>query len=260
MLFNVVTLFPHLLQSLRDSGVIGQALQKRILDLNIVNPRDFTEDAHKTVDDRPYGGGDGMVLLAEPFRRALDSLEKPGKIVALTARGRVWDHQLARQWSRSPEAITLVCGRYAGFDQRFIEKCVDEEISIGDFIVSGGEWPACLIIDSVARYLPGVLGHPDSAYKESFETEGLEAPQFTRPAVWEGLPVPEILKGGHHQQIEDFRSDIAWLLTLRFRPDLVKDSGSKRLLQAKARWESLSLEERQALGLKDLDFLNDLKA
>ncbi len=255
MKFNIITLFPHLIESLKDSGVVGQALQKQIAQINIVNPRSFTEDVHKTVDDRPFGGGDGMVLLAEPFKKSVESLPERGRVVALTAMGSVWNHKKAKEWAKAGETVTLVCGRYAGFDQRFIEKYVDEEISIGDFILSGGEWPACMIIDSVCRYLPGVLGNSDSALKESFENGGLEGPQFTRPREWEGLKVPEILMGGNHELINKFRAQVSLLWTLRERPDLVTEINPKKILEAQAQIEKLEASEREALGLTDLSFL-----
>ena len=180
-------------------------------------------------------------------------------MVALTAMGAVWNSKKAKAWAQRSEPITLLCGRYAGFDQRLIENYVDEEISIGDFIVSGGEWPACLLIDSVCRYLPGVLGHPQSAFKESFEDGLLEGPQFTRPQEWEGLKVPSPLMSGHHEKIEVFRKQVSLLWTLKERPELVENLSGPQIRQAQESVEKLPLEERKALGLEDLNFLNNFR-
>lgn len=255
MKFHVISLFPDMMNSLSSWGVVGRALSSQKVELNCVNPRDFTEDVHKTVDDRPFGGGDGMVLMAEPLKRALGSLSSPGRVVALTATGRTWNHSRAKEWAKEQKDVTLICGRYAGFDQRFIEKYVDEEISIGDFILSGGELAACVIIDSVCRFVPGVLGHPDSPLAESFELGGLEAPQYTRPQEWEGLPVPQALTGGNHREIAQFRAAVSLLWTLKRRPDLLQGDSSEALISALKMVESLPLSERKSLGLLDLSFV-----
>ncbi|MCB0412563.1 MAG: tRNA (guanosine(37)-N1)-methyltransferase TrmD [Bdellovibrionales bacterium] len=251
MQFNVITLFPQLIDSLWNSGLIGQALEKEILRLQVVNPRDFTTDVHKTIDDRPYGGGDGMVLKAEPFAKALDSIENPGRIVALTAHGVPWSHEQSVQWAKEESTMTLICGRYAGFDQRFLEFRKMEQISVGDFIVSGGEWPACMMIDSIARHLPGVLGHPDSSSLESFASGLLEAPQFTRPSFWEEMEVPEPLISGNHALIEKFRNSMALLTTLKHRPDLLKSENLERsMMPAFNELKKLSFSQQSAMGLE----------
>lgn len=259
MKFNVITLFPQFIESLHGSGLIGQAIGSQKVQLQIVNPRDFTDDTHKTVDDRPFGGGDGMVMLAEPLKKSLSSLTDPGYVVALSAAGERWNHKKAHEWSKSKSTITLVCGRYAGIDQRFIEKYVDEEISIGDYVLSGGELAACVVIDSLCRYLPGVLGHPESAFKESFEQGVLEAPQFTRPRQWEELSVPQALLSGNHAEIEKFKSQVAILWTLKQRPDLLENQNCQTLEKATKdalqMLSQLSDSERAALGLNDLSFL-----
>src|SRR5262249_25870175 len=161
-----------------------------IVQVECVNPRTFTSDVHGTVDDRAFGGGDGMVMKPEPLAAAIESLAKPVNVVVLTPQGRVWDQARARQWAARGGHVALVCGRYAGIDQRFIAKYADEEISLGDFVLNGGELAALAVIESVTRLLPGALGNSVSCEKDSFSNGRLEAPQFTRPREWSGLPVP----------------------------------------------------------------------
>jgi tRNA (guanine37-N1)-methyltransferase len=229
-------------------GVVGQAIKKDILSVNVVTPRDYTSDVHRTVDDRPFGGGDGMVMLYEPLKKTLESLgEKRGKVIYLSPQGRPLDDQMARELANE-EKLTLVCGRYGGIDQRFLNSFVDQEISIGDYVLSGGELGALVLIDSISRFVPGVLGHVDSAHSDSFAKGHLEAPLFTRPEANEAGTVPEILKSGHHAKIEEYRESIGALVTLAKRPDLynwpAKDS--LKLLEV---LKGLSSEELSVLGL-----------
>jgi tRNA (guanine37-N1)-methyltransferase len=251
-IFNILTIFPNMISQSLQEGLVGQAFKNGKAQLNLVNPRDFTFDLHKTVDDRPYGGGDGMVFLAEPFSRALASLgEGKGKVVFLSPQGMPWSDQMAREWAQDQEPVTLVCGRYGGIDQRFIEVFVDEEISIGDYILSGGELGSLVIMDSVVRFLPEVLGNPLSTHLETFAEGLLECPLLTRPRVFMDLPVPEILLSGHHVRMEAFRQDVSLVRTRILRPDLLKQLGVPEMSVVEAARRLCALPERElkSLGL-----------
>jgi tRNA (guanine37-N1)-methyltransferase len=212
-----------------DRGITRRARELGLWQLATWNPRDFTVDRHRTVDDRPFGGGPGMVLMAEPLAAAVDAARAgqraagypPGAVVALSSGGRPLTDERVRAWARQETATTLVCGRYEGIDQRFLEACVDEEVSIGDFVLSGGEIAAMAVIDAVVRHLPGAL-KIESAADESFATGLLDAPHFTRPESWRGREVPSVLLSGHHVQIERWRREQALARTARERPDLVE--------------------------------------
>ncbi len=257
MNFNIVTLFPDMFRALRMGGVVGQAIAAGKLSVETLNPRQFTHDVHKTVDDRPYGGGDGMVMLYEPLKKSVEFLRAQntlGKVIYLSPQGRVLNTEKAVELSRSTKPLTLICGRYGGIDQRFLNECVDEEISIGDYIVSGGELPAMVLIDAIARHIPGVLGHAESATRESFADGLLEAPLFTRPLNLsstpegaDGMTVPKILAGGHHAHIEAFRRDLARVLTKIKRPDL--KNSDEQLQVAVKRLLDLPEDELKACGL-----------
>lgn len=253
MKFQVITLFPDMFQAPLSQGVVGQACKKGRLEVDLINPRNFTEDVHQTVDDRPYGGGDGMVMMGEPLKKALEwHRQSGGHIVHLSPQGELWSNAMAQSWaSQEDRPVTLICSRYAGVDQRFIESYVDQEISIGDYVLSGGELAALVVIDSVARFIPGVLGNENSPYKESFADGLLEAPQFTRPPEFAGLPVPQILFSGHHKNIEAFRYHLSLLKTRLRRPDLLKkmDVSSKQWRQALKTAQGLPDQELKALGL-----------
>lgn len=228
MRFDVVTLFPEMLAAVTDHGITRRARELGLWQLATWNPRDFTADRHRTVDDRPFGGGPGMVLMAEPLAAAVDAARDAqrgagfaaGRVVALAAAGRPLTDARVRAWARDGGAMVLVCGRYEGIDQRFLDACVDEEISIGDFVLSGGEIAAMAVIDAVVRQLPGAL-KCESAADESFATGLLDAPHFTRPEVWRGCPVPAALLSGHHAQIERWRREQALARTAHERPDLI---------------------------------------
>ncbi len=239
-----------------ESGVLGQAQKKSLIEIHTLNPREFTKDVHKTVDDRPFGGGDGMVMMFEPLKQAYESLQSKGArgpLIYLSPQGALWNDQKARALaSSSDRSITLLCGRYAGIDQRFIEEYVDEEISIGDYILSGGELAALCVIDSVARFLPGVLGNQVSPYQESLANGLLECPQLTRPRDLPGFQVPEVLTGGNHALIEEFRFDVSLVRTYFLRPDLWEKAavGVGRFEKALRRLQELPLEEKRTMGLK----------
>ena len=259
MQFNVVTLLPDMIEGALQSGVVAQAFKHGELVLQTVNPRDFTEDVHQTVDDRPFGGGDGMVMSVEPLKKSLDFLaEKRGEggpVISLSPSGEPFSSAMAEELSRLPE-ITLICGRYAGVDQRLTQKYVQREVSIGDYVLSGGELGALVMIDSISRFIPGVLGNPESAYRESFVGGLLESPQYTRPRQFEGMDVPEVLLSGDHAKIEKWRRQVAILYTWIKRVDLLKKAiasgqvSSDELSQARIYGLSLTDLEKRELGLE----------
>jgi len=216
--FGVVTLFPEMFSALTASGITSRALEAGLWSLKTWNPRDFTTDNYRTIDDRPYGGGPGMVMLAEPLEKALDAAG--GKVIYLTPQGKKLDHGKVMEFS-AQDSLTLLCGRYEGVDERLLEKRVDEEISIGDFVLSGGELAAMALIDAVVRQLPGALGDDASAVEESFADGLLDCPQYTRPETYSGAKVPEVLMSGHHENIRRWRLKQALGRTWLRRPDLL---------------------------------------
>ncbi|MES3037847.1 MAG: tRNA (guanosine(37)-N1)-methyltransferase TrmD, partial [Bdellovibrionota bacterium] len=220
--FSVVTLFPQMIVSHFSEGIIGQALKKGLFNLETKNPRDHALGVHKTVDDRPFGGGDGMVMLAETLSATIEEIKKSNPdthVIYLTPHGKPWSAVEAKLLSEKKH-VTLISGRYGGIDQRFINKYVDQEFSIGDYVLSGGEIAALVVIDSTARFIEGALGNNSSAASDSFSLNGLEAPLFTRPEVWDDVGIPEILKSGHHQNISLWKNQMGELITLIKRPDL----------------------------------------
>jgi len=226
MRFDIITIFPELFHGFLECGIVRRARQSGILDIRIVNLRDFASDKHRTVDDRPFGGGEGMVLMPGPLFDAVDFCRgaegKTGAQVALLSpQGRLWSQEMALEFATIPHAI-LICGRYEGVDQRVVDSLVDREISIGDFILTGGEIPAMVILDSVVRLLPGALGNKDSALNESFCTGLLDCPQYTRPAEFHGMSVPEVLLSGDHARIDRWRKERALQKTRECRPEMVK--------------------------------------
>ncbi|GIX22140.1 MAG: tRNA (guanine-N(1)-)-methyltransferase [Gammaproteobacteria bacterium] len=223
MRFDVVTLFPELVEAVARHGVVGRAREAGRLALVTWNPRDFTRDKHRTVDDRPYGGGPGMVMKPEPLCacvRAARAAAGPAPVVYLSPQGRRLAQDTVRRWA-ALDRLILVCGRYEGVDERFIELEVDEEWSIGDYVLSGGELPAMVVIDAVARLLPGVLGDADSAEQDSFSDGLLDCPHYTRPEVFEGRAVPAVLRSGDHGRIAAWRRAEALGRTWRRRPELL---------------------------------------
>jgi tRNA (guanine37-N1)-methyltransferase len=236
MVFHIVTIFPDFFRGPFEHGVVAKARDAGLLEIRIHDLRTWTFDRHRTVDDRPFGGGEGMLLKCEPLFSAVESIwpeRGPGtKSVLLAASGRKFDQALAREWAGMSELL-LICGRYEGVDERVSEHLVDEEVSVGDFVLSGGELAAAVIVDCVARLIPGVLGHPDSAVNESFSLpDRLDCPQYTRPSEFRGWKVPEILLSGNHEEIRKWRQKAATEKTARLRPDLLaggSEPDNKRL-------------------------------
>jgi len=235
MIFHVVTIFPEFFRGPFDYGVVGKAMEAGLLQIRIHNLRDWTFDRHRTVDDRPFGGGEGMVLKPEPLFLAVESIlperTPDTKVVLMSAQGRLYSQAVAREYACLRE-IVLLCGRYEGVDERVALHLADDEISIGDFVLSGGELAAAVVVDSVARLLPGVLGNEASSVRESFSSGNplLDCPQYTRPAEFRGWKVPETLLSGHHEEIRRWRARAALEKTARRRPDLLekywKEKGS----------------------------------
>ena len=233
--FDVVTLFPEMFGAVTGSGITRKAKEAGLWCLEAWNPRDFTSDNYRTIDDRPYGGGPGMVMLAEPLAKALDAAAarqrvasgERGRVVYLSPQGRRLDHRKVIELS-SQGALTLLCGRYEGVDERLITARVDEELSLGDFVLSGGELAAMALIDAVVRQLPGALGDGQSAVEESFANGLLDCPQYTRPEAWpgeDGARVPEVLLSGHHERIRRWRLAQSLARTQDRRPDLLAARG-----------------------------------
>lgn len=227
MRFDVITLFPELFTPFLSVGVTRRAFESGQLDVQLSNPRDFATGNYRRVDDRPFGGGPGMVMMAQPLELALEQIraqrQDAAPVVLFSPIGKRLDHAAVQRWSSSAGAI-LVCGRYEGIDQRFIDTQVDEQISLGDFVLSGGEIPAMALLDAVARLQPGVLSDSDSHQLDSFNPslDGLlDCPHYTRPEEWAGQRVPDVLLSGHHGQIERWRRDQRLLLTAQHRPDLL---------------------------------------
>lgn len=218
---TVLTLFPELIENYVACGVIGRANRNAIASVATVDIRDFTEDKHRTVDDEPFGGGAGMVLKPEPLAKAMESVPSCGHRILLSPSGRKFTQADAIRWS-TLDALTLVCGRYEGVDERFRQSYVDEVVSIGDYVLSGGELGALVVLDATLRYVPGVLGNRESLDKESFSDGLLEHPQYTRPARWRGVDVPEVLLSGHHKRIEEWRRAESIKRTVIHRPDLIE--------------------------------------
>jgi tRNA (guanine37-N1)-methyltransferase len=220
--FHAVTLFPEMFAAVTHSGISGRALEAGLWSLGLWNPRDFTKDNHRTVDDRPYGGGPGMLMLAEPLEKALDAAGAAGggKVIYLSPQGKRLDHGKVMELA-GRSAMTLLCGRYEGVDERLIRRRVDEELSIGDYVLSGGELAAMAVIDAVVRQIPGALGGEQSAVEESFVQGLLDGPQYTRPESYQGEKVPEILMSGHHENIRRWRLKQALGRTWQRRPDLL---------------------------------------
>lgn len=224
MKFDVVTLFPDLIDIYTKNGIIGRAVENGLFDLDYVNLRDYSEDKHKKVDDYPYGGGPGMLLKPEPMFKALDAIKKDNSyIIYLSPKGNLFNQHKARELSEK-EHIILIAGHYEGIDQRIIDRYVDEEVSMGDYVLTSGELPVLMIVDAVGRLIPGVLGSDESSVEESHSDNLLEYPQYTRPESYLEMEVPEILLSGHHKRIEEWRRFKAIEITLKRRPDMIKDS------------------------------------
>lgn len=240
MKLGVVTLFPEMFSAVTDYGISGRAFDNGTLTIECWNPRSFTHDRHQTVDSRPYGGGPGMVMMIEPLRKALQiartALPK-AKVVYLSPQGRTLDQAAVTHFA-SREELILLCGRYEGIDERLLQLEVDEEWSIGDYILSGGELPAMVMIDAIVRLLPGSLGHEQSAEQDSFVNGLLDWPHYARPEVYEDMTVPPVLLSGHHEEIRRWRLQQALHRTRQRRPDLLAV-------------RALTKEETRLLGEKD---------
>lgn len=237
MIFDVLTIFPGLLESPLNESIIRRARQDNKIRINITDIRDFAVDKHTMTDDRPFGGGEGMVMKAEPLTAALDAViaeNGQGRVILLSPQGRAYTQKVAEELSALPHLI-LVCGRYEGVDERFVTASVDDEISIGDYILTGGELGAMIIIDSVTRLLPGVLGCSESATKDTFSRNLLKHPQYTRPRVFAGQEIPDVLLSGNHEGIENFRFLESVRRTLDRRPELLNrvdfSKSEKKLLK-----------------------------
>ena len=226
MRFHILTIFPDFFQGPFHHGIVAKAAEAGLIEIHIHDLRNWTHDRHRTVDDRPFGGGEGMLLKPAPIFEAVESVwpERTSgeRLVLLSAQGRRFDQETARRLSQYKE-LFLICGRYEGVDERVAEHLADEELSIGDFVLSGGELGAALVVDCVARLLSGVLGNEDSALRESFTTPGLlDCPQYTRPAEFRGWRVPDVLLSGNHEEIRRWRQQVAREKTARNRPDLLQ--------------------------------------
>ncbi|WP_319547431.1 tRNA (guanosine(37)-N1)-methyltransferase TrmD [Desulfogranum marinum] len=237
MIFDILTIFPDFFESPLQEGIIRRALGAGKIDVNIRNIREYALDRHKMTDDRPFGGGEGMVMKPEPLAACIDDIVSDGrayKVIALSPRGKQYTQQVAQQLAAEPRLI-LVCGRYEGIDQRFTDRYVDQEISIGDYVLTGGELAAMIMVDSITRLLPGVLGCCDSAANDTFSRGLLKHSQYTRPREFQGQTVPQALLSGNHAAIEQFRLTESVRLTLKHRPDLLAEaqfsSAEKKMLR-----------------------------
>ena len=228
MQFDVVTLFPEMFTAITQSGITRRAFEQKRCELALWNPRDFTSDKHRTVDDRPYGGGPGMVMMVKPLEAAVLEAKKrqiaselpAPRVIYLSPQGKALTHERVMQLT-AEAGLVLLCGRYEAVDQRFLDACVDEEISLGDFVLSGGEIPAMALMDAVIRQLPGVLHDDASAVQDSFVNGLLDCSHYTRPEDYEGAAVPAVLMGGHHVEIQKWRRERALEATAKKRPDMI---------------------------------------
>ncbi len=222
MHFYIITLFAQMFSAVTEQGVVGRAFSQDKVQLDCINPRDFTDDTYQTVDDRPYGGGPGMVMLAEPLWQAIQAAKNhapQAPVIYLSPQGKPLTQSVLQELATLPELI-LLSGRYEGVDQRLIDQAVDREVSIGDYVLSGGELPAMVLVDGITRLLPGVLGHKLSAIQDSFSDGLLDCPHYTRPEIWRGKAVPEVLLSGHHAKIAAWRQVQAQRATEHKRSDL----------------------------------------
>jgi tRNA (guanine37-N1)-methyltransferase len=251
--FDVITLFPEMFAAIRDFGISRRALEQKLWQLECWNPRQWAQNAYGSVDDRPFGGGPGMVMQARPLEEAIGAAKAArggdGKVICLSPQGKPLDHRKVVELVEGGrgEGAILLCGRYEGIDERVIARCVDEEVSLGDFVLSGGEVAALALIDACVRQLPGALNDGASAVEDSFVAGLLDCPHYTRPELYEGIPVPDVLLSGHHENIRRWRLKQSLLRTRERRPELF----AKWLAQKSAR--GLSKEEAQLLREIDLD-------
>ena len=227
MRIDILTLFPEMFDGVLSASMLGRAQTNGLIDIRVHNIRDYTDNKHRKADDYPFGGGAGLVMMAQPIYDCMDAVLEGGKArrILMTPRGRTLNQKIAKELS-SEERIVLLCGHYEGVDERVME-IIDDEISVGDYVLTGGELPAMIVVDCVSRLIPGVLGSDESAADESFSEDLLEYPQYTRPASFRGMDVPEILLNGHHAKIQAWRKEQARLKTALNRPDLLSESTDK---------------------------------
>lgn len=253
MNIDILTLFPEMFNSLMSESIIGRAREKGIIEINPINIRDFTKNKHKRVDDYPYGGGSGMVFMNQPLFDALESLTENSnnsRIIYLTPKGKTYNQEIAKNLSNE-ENLILLCGHYEGIDQRIIDEWVTDEISIGDYVLTGGELPAMVLIDSIARLIPGVLGKNESFTEDSFYNGLLEYPHYTRPSDYKGRKVPEVLLSGNHRLIDEWRTKESLKITMKRRPDLISklfqrdDISMKEKLKYKKLLEEINNEKNR---------------
>lgn len=232
MRVDVVSIFPEMFSAVADCGITSRARKEGLWSIKLWNPRDFVHDAHKTVDDRPFGGGPGMIMLAEPLAKAVEAIRadgNQGKVISFAPSGRTLSDGIAREFSSQTTDLILICGRYEGIDQRFLDVFVDETLSIGDYVISGGELAAMVLIDAMVRLIPGAI-KDQSALDESFATGLLDCPHYTRPEQWRGIKAPEVLLGGNHKEVDKYNRRMALQITETKRPDLITIARSQDLL------------------------------
>jgi len=228
---DIVTIFPNIFEPVLEESILKRAQQKNKVKITIYNLRDYSDDPHRKVDDRPFGGGPGMVIRPEPMFNVIERIKKKSpeaKTILLTPQGAKFEQREAKRLSKEKHLI-LICGHYEGIDERIREELVDEEISIGDYILTGGELPALIVVDAIIRLMPGVLGHEDSAQCDTFQDNLLEHPQYTRPADYKGMKVPKVLLSGNHKLIKEWRKKQSLLRTEKKRPDLISEDRIKGL-------------------------------
>lgn len=255
MIFDILTIFPEFFVSPLQEGILRRAAGQGRISVNVHNIRDYALDRHKMTDDRPFGGGEGMVMKPEPLAACLDAVpkvEEGGKVILLSPRGEQYNQRVAERLAQSAQLI-MVCGRYEGVDERFTRSCVDEEISIGDYVLTGGELAAMILVDSITRLLPGVLGCSDSATNDTFSRGLLKHSQYTRPRVFNDMSVPSLLLSGNHAEISKYRFLESVSLTLKQRPDLLADvrftEEETRLLKAEGLFEDIRDIRRRGQGI-----------
>ena len=231
MRFHILTLFPDMVMQGLNTSIIGNAIEQNLIEINTINIRDFTKDRHKKVDDYPYGGGAGMVMQAQPiydaWKSIVDQVGYQPRCIYLTPQGRVFEQSMAKEYAREEDLIFL-CGHYEGVDERVLEEIVTDYVSIGDYVLTGGELPAMVMVDAISRMVPGVLTNEESGSTESLEGGLLEYPQYSRPAKWNGKEVPKVLLSGDHKKVEAWRHEQSVLRTLRNRPELLEDAELSR--------------------------------
>jgi tRNA (guanine37-N1)-methyltransferase len=224
---KIISLFPDLINSYLQDAILAKAIGKNLISVELINLRDFSDNAYKSVDEVPFGGGDGMLIRADILEKALQSVnikKEKQLVIYFTPQGKLLEQSEVRKFAEQVEfdELILICGRYAGIDQRFIDEYVGQEISIGNYVLSGGELPALVLIEAVSRFIPGVLGKIESAFDDSLQENLLEAPQYTKPQIWNNKKVPDVLLSGHHQKIANWKKEMALKVTSEKRPDLLK--------------------------------------